>query len=84
MQAGPGGFAGAPVTKALVIATASTSLLLQAFSRGQHRRLPAYVALWTRLFHFSHVGQLLVGCILLYHSRCVRRTRPVALARCRQ
>lgn len=68
MQAGPAGFSGAPVTKALVFVTASTSLLLQA-SKGLHRRLPAYVDLFVRLFVFRHVGELIFGCALLYHSR---------------
>ena len=68
MQAGPGGFTGAPITKALVFVTASTSVLLQA-SRGWHRRLPAYVDLFTRAFAFRHVGELIFGCALLYHSR---------------
>ncbi|KAK9832084.1 hypothetical protein WJX81_005236 [Elliptochloris bilobata] len=72
MQAGPHGFGGAPVTKALVLVTASTSVLLQA-SRGLHRRLPAYVDLFVRLFTFRHVGELLAGCALLYHSRLFER-----------
>lgn len=71
MNAGPSGFRGAPVTKGLLLATVSTSVILQA-SKAR-RRPPLLISLFTRAFAFRNPGELLFGASLLYFYRLFER-----------
>lgn len=73
MNAGPGGFSSASVTKGLLLTTAAASVFAQA-ARASRRHLP-------RLLHFAHPlifrapGELLFGAILVYYFRYIERQR---------
>ncbi|KAL4436662.1 hypothetical protein ABPG75_003801 [Micractinium tetrahymenae] len=72
MNAGPSGFRGAPVTKGLLLATVSTSVILQA-TKTARRRPPLLVSLFTHAFAFRNPGELLFGASLLYFYRLFER-----------
>ena len=72
MQAGPAGFQGAPVTKALLAVVGSSSLLVQT-AHGLRRRVPRGVGVFVDLFVFRHVGELIFGGALLYYFRVFER-----------
>ncbi|KAI3426075.1 hypothetical protein D9Q98_008043 [Chlorella vulgaris] len=72
MNAGPGGFRGAPVTKGLLLGTLSTSIIIQA-SKAVRRRPPLLVSLFTHAFAFRNPGELLFGASLLYFYRIFER-----------
>ena len=71
MNAGPGGFAGAPVSKVLVAGVAGSSIVVQAvhYWRG---RLP-YIDAVGHLLVFKHPGVLIFGTALLYYFRVFER-----------
>ncbi|GAB4823131.1 hypothetical protein N2152v2_010177 [Parachlorella kessleri] len=72
MNAGPSGFKGAPVSKGLLIAAASSSILLQA-ARVSRRRVPLLIDIFTQVFVFRHPGELIFGAALLYYTRLFER-----------
>ncbi len=59
------------MTKGLLLATVSTSVILQA-SKAR-RRSPLLVSLFTRAFAFRNPGELLFGASLLYFYRLFER-----------
>ena len=62
---------GAPVTKALMLGTLSTSVIMQASKAA--RRAPLLISLWTHAFAFRNPGELLFGASLLYFYRLFER-----------
>jgi hypothetical protein len=62
----------APVSKAVLVATAAASVITQA-ARASHKRVPLALQLLSRAFVFRTQGELLFGCILLYHFRVHER-----------
>ena len=67
---GPAGFRGAPITKGIAILSAAASLLwLSEVLEPQRRRIPKPLLFCT----FSHVGALIFGSGLVYHSRALER-----------
>lgn len=60
---------GAPISRALVLATAGSSVVVQAV-RAARRPMPAFVSAWEDVFVFRHPGELLFGVGLLYYFRC--------------
>lgn len=62
---------GAPVSKGLLLATLSSSVILQA-SKAR-RRTPALVRAFTHAFAFRAPGELLFGAALLYFYRLFER-----------
>lgn len=60
------------MTKGLLVATASSSLLLQA-AKVSRRRAPLLVDLFTQGFVFRHPGELIFGTALLYYTRLFER-----------
>lgn len=75
MNAGPGGFVGAPVSKALVFGTVVSSVFVQA-SHSWHSHLPAGLSAFAQLFVFKHPGVLIFGTALLYYFRCASMLLP--------
>ena len=61
---------GAPVSRAVVLATASGSVLVQAM-RAARRPMPVVAAAFEQLFVFRRPGELLFGVGLLYYFRQV-------------
>lgn len=59
------------MTKGLLLATVSTSVILQATKA--RRRPPLLVSLFTRAFAFRNPGELLFGASLLYFYRLFER-----------
>lgn len=64
--------ANAPLSKLLFMGTACSSLVQQV-ARASSRRVPLVVSLLTRALVFQHPGELLFGCVLLYHFRLFER-----------
>lgn len=73
------GVGGAPISRALVLATAGSSVVVQAV-RAARRPLPAYAAAWENTFVFRHPGELLFGVGLLYYFRCGVTALRIALS----
>ncbi|KAG7671066.1 hypothetical protein Ndes2437A_g04716 [Nannochloris sp. 'desiccata'] len=73
MNAGPGGFRGAPLTKALVMVSVSTSIIVQAASKASRRRRNAIVDSFIHAVSFKHPGELLFGALLTYYFRLLER-----------
>ena len=73
MDVGPAGFNSAPVTKALLLVTAGSSLLLQ----GPRSSWPSgsQFAPLIEPFVFKHLGELAFGSYLFYHFRILERQR---------
>jgi len=73
MSSSPGGFAHAPVTKGLLLASGAASLIQHA-ARTSHAgaRAPLLLRGLGKGLAFSSPSQLLFGCLLLYQFRCVR------------
>lgn len=59
---------GAPVSRAMVLATAGSSILVQAM-RATRRPTPPYVAAFEQAFAYRHPGELLFGVGLMYYFR---------------
>eukprot|EP00775_Hariotina_reticulata_P001734 gene1734-2076_t len=72
MNAGPGGFAHAPVSKGLVLGAIGASVISNA-ARASHRRLPKPLVLLSQVLAFKSPGELLFGCVLLYYFRVLER-----------
>ena len=64
---------GAPVTKALLLGTVSSSVITQASRASRARRTSLLVTAWSHAFAFRHPGELLFGAALLYFSRLFER-----------
>ncbi len=62
----------APISKAVLVATAAASVVTQA-ARASHKRVPLALQLLSRSFVFRTQGELLFGCILLYYFRVHER-----------
>lgn len=78
MNAGAGGFAGAPVTKFILASSISSSVILQA-AHGLQRRAPSpYLHFLSQSFVFRHPGELACGTLLLYYFRLLERQRGSA------
>lgn len=78
MNAGAGGFAGAPVTKVILASSISSSVILQA-AHGLQRRAPSpYLHFLSQSFVFRHPGELACGTLLLYYFRLLERQRGSA------
>lgn len=73
MNAGPAGFRGAPLSKALVIASVSTSIIVQAAAKTARRRSLAFVDAFAHAVSFKHPGELLFGALLTYYFRVLER-----------
>eukprot|EP00899_Mesostigma_viride_P023434 jgi/Mesvir1/4275/Mv22235-RA.1 len=80
MNAGPGGFANAPITKGLLVCTTALTLLagvshkhaLFTLTYMDLRRLQLW-RLLTSNFVFSHPGEMIFGTFLLYYFRVFER-----------
>ena len=59
------------MTKALMLGTLSTSVIMQASKAA--RRAPLLIGLWTHAFAFRNPGELLFGASLLYFYRLFER-----------
>lgn len=70
-------FGGAPVSRALVLATAGSSVLAQAV-RAARRPMPPHIAAFEQAFVFWHPGELLFGVGLLYYFRLLERQMGTA------
>lgn len=77
MNAGAGGFAGAPITKFILASSVSSSVILQA-AHGFHRRPSPYLHFLSQSFIFRHPGELACGTLLLYYFRLLERQRGSA------
>ncbi|KAL3161067.1 hypothetical protein ABBQ38_009450 [Trebouxia sp. C0009 RCD-2024] len=77
MNAGAGGFAGAPVTKFILASSISSSVILQA-AHGFQRRPSPYLHFLSQSFIFRHPGELACGTLLLYYFRLLERQRGSA------
>lgn len=77
MNAGAGGFAGAPVTKFILAGSISSSVILQA-AHGFQRRPSPYLHFLTQSLVFRHPGELACGTLLLYYFRLLERQRGSA------
>ena len=77
MNAGAGGFAGAPVTKFILASSLSSSVILQAVHGFQHRPSP-YLHFVSQFVIFRHPGDLTCGTVLLYYFRLLERQRGSA------
>ena len=64
---------GAPLSKALSIATLAGSVAVQAAARTARRRLPRLLAAFSHAFVFRHPGELLFGSALIYYFRLFER-----------
>jgi uncharacterized membrane protein YgcG len=78
MNAGPGGFADAPVTKAIVLASAAASILANAGRGGSGTSAAAAAALDAlpgplRPLAFASTGEMLTGLAMLYSGRLIER-----------
>lgn len=72
MNAGPTGFAGAPVTKGLLVCVTGSSVLVQA-SHSLRGQLPRLLRSAGHLLIFEHPGVLIFGTALLYYFRLFER-----------
>ena len=70
--AGPAGFTGAPVSKALVTCVAGSSIVLQLASNWQ-RDLPRGLDACLRLLSYQGLGHVVFGVSLLYYHRLRER-----------
>ena len=77
MNAGAGGFAGAPVTKFILASSISSSVVLQA-AHGVQRRPSPYLHFLSQSLVFRHPGELACGTLLLYYFRLLERQRGSA------
>jgi hypothetical protein len=76
MNVGPGGFADAPVTKAVVLASAAASILASAGGNAASnapRLLPAPLAAAVSALSFASAGETLSGLSVLYNARVLER-----------
>jgi hypothetical protein len=64
---------GAPLTKALVMASVSTSIIVQAASKASRRRRNVLVDSFIHAVAFKHPGELLFGALLTYYFRLLER-----------
>jgi UBA/TS-N domain len=64
---------GAPLTKALVMASVSTSIIVQAASKASRRRRNALVESFIHAVAFKHPGELFFGALLTYYFRLLER-----------
>jgi hypothetical protein len=64
MNAGPTGFAHAPVAKGLLLGAIGSTVVSNA-ARHAHRQLPRPLVLASRALAFQSPGELLFGCLLL-------------------
>lgn len=64
MNAGPSGFAHAPVTKGIMLAAIGSTVVANA-ARSSHRQLPRALVLPSAALAFRSPGELLFGCLLL-------------------
>lgn len=71
MDVTPAGFASASVTRALLLATAGSSLLIQ----NQYFRNYHTAAVVLEPFIFRHLGELAIGTYILYGFRILERQR---------
>lgn len=78
MNAGAGGFAGAPVTKFILASSVTSSVILQAAHGLQRRVLSPYLHFLSQSFVFRHPGELACGTLLLYYFRLLERQRGSA------
>lgn len=75
MSGTPGGFAHAPVTKGLLLASAGATLAMRALSASHApRAAPALL----RALAFRAPSEALFACLLLYHFRVLERQRGSA------
>ena len=74
MNAGAGGFVGAPITKFILVSSVSSSVILQA-AHGFQRRPSPYLHFLSQYFVFRHPGELACGTLLLYYFRLLERQR---------
>ena len=72
MRTGPGSFAGAPVSQALVGVTAGSSLALQ-LARNWHKQVPHALEAVLQLFAYRNLGHAFFGVSLMYYWRLLER-----------
>lgn len=73
MDAGVAGFGNAPVTRALLLFTAGSSLLLQGSTHSI--TVNRHVLAVLEPFGFRHLGELAFGSYLFYQFRTLERQR---------
>lgn len=61
------------MTKGLLVASVSSSIVVQAASRAARRRIPYLVEAFTHAFVFRNPGELMVGTLLAYYFRLFER-----------
>ena len=72
MNSGPTGFAGAPVSKALVFGVSGASLTVQV-AKAWHSQTPHALDSVLRLFSYQRLGGAIFGVSLLYYFRLLER-----------
>lgn len=72
MNAGPGGFGNAPVSKGILITSAVASVCEQA-ARVSQKRLPVAIQVVSNALVLRSPGELLIGLGLLYYFRVLER-----------